>query len=399
MRKAIRIGTLAALAIIHIGCSDKGSDTAPAVQKQVPRPIHTDAAPPNQGLATLAEQQLSQAVQASVALRQATAHLLQAADMASLTAAQSAWDLTAKRSEAFYVFSRLGAVPNSAHEYLARQQHNISAWPISPGYLDAYGDHAYSGLVFDVGLPLSAALLREQHSLTALSDATLGLYAIEFILFGEDHNRGPLLFSPITALNDQHKATGYEQVEELPRNRRRLLLQLQTELLVEDLQQLQQYWGAQRPAIHNADFKRAALVMTTEHILAAAQLQTPTEGESLQQRLWRGQQLAQRIASQLAGWQQGLTLLPLPNRADLILLTQNAIDRLQGMAAQNLGQQPEVNELKALQNQWQLVYQDLRNLTAALAPPKMETVDSPPVATSEKVSATPADEQPVPTQE
>lgn len=369
MQKAIRLAALATLAVIHIGCGEKAPTIPPVHQAPAPHIAHTRSSPPNQGLEALAEQQLSQAVQAGTKLKAATEQLLVAANLTNLTEAQDAWHMAARRSEAFYVFSRLGAQANSDHQYLATQQYAIGAWPIAPGYLDTYGDYPYSGLVFDISLPLSAASLREQHGLTALSDATLGVYAIEYILFGENDNRGPLLFRPITALNDQHRATGYEHVEELPRNRRRQLLQLQVNLLEEDLQQLQHYWETQRPAIRDIDFKQAAGVMITEHILAAAQLQTPMEGESLQQRLWRGEQLAQRIASQLAGWQQGLGLLALPNRADLILITQNAIDRLQAIAGQKIGlQQPSVDELKALQGQWQLVYQDLRNLATALMP-------------------------------
>lgn len=369
MQKAIRLGALAMLAGVHLGCSDKAPTLSPASQAPVSEVARTGPAPPNQGLEALAEQQLSQAVQASTTLKTATTQLLNAADLTSLTEAQNAWFMVAKRSEAFYVFSRLGALPHTNHEYLAKQQYAIGAWPIAPGYLDTYGDYPYSGLVFDIGLPLSAESLREQHGLTALSDATLGIYAIEYILFGENNNRGPLLFRPITTLNEQHRATGYEQIEELPRNRRRQLLQLQVNVLEEDLQQLQHYWEAQRPVIRDTDFKQAAGMMITEHILAAAQLQTPMEGESLQQRLWRGEQLAQRIASQLAGWHQGLALLELPNRADLILVTQNAMDRLRTLAEQEVGlEQPSANELKALQGQWQLVYQDLRNLATALMP-------------------------------
>lgn len=387
VRQATRLAALLALALLHISCSDKGAVLPPAkLEEKAPPRVVVDNTPVNHGLAVLAQQQLAQALQASMLFNQTTEHLLRAADLNSLTAAQHAWHGAAKRIEAFYVFSRLGSLSTSAHSYLANQQYNIAAWPIAPGYLDAYGEHPYSGLVFEAGLPLSASLLRQQHGMTAQSDAALGIYAIEYILFGENNDRRPSVFQPITELSDQDQATGYQKVEELPGNRRRQLLQLQTSLLLEDVRQLQQYWETHQPPVRDADFKLAALTMTTEQIIEAAQLQKPKTDESLQQRLKRGQQLAERMGAQLAGWQQGLGLLEMPNRADLILISQNAIDRLQIISSQRTAQPLAIaHDIKAQRSQWQLVYQDLRNLAIALTPP------STTVEVSENEAGSPTD--------
>lgn len=369
---AITIGALAALRLAAYGlmfivasCSNKDSVTAPSPEAP-PAHIATDDAVQNPALAELTQKLLAQALEASLTLQQSITELLASHTLESLTKAQQAWYQAAERIEAFYVFSRLGAPSTSVYPLLLDYQYNLSAWPIEPGYLDAYGDHPYSGLVFDIGIPLTAELLRQQHGLTSEGDATLGIYALEFLIFGENNNRGPLLFQPITGLNKQHQAAGYEHVAELPRNRRRQLLQLQADLLVEDVKQLQSYWQTHAPRVSDDRFQRAALAMATEQIIEVAQQQKPRESEPLPQRLRRGQQLAVRLGAQLVGLQQALAVSQLPNHDTLLSNTQQAIERLQLIAQASTPEQPSPEYVKNRRNQWRSVYQDLRTLAAGL---------------------------------
>lgn len=357
--------TIVGLALLCVGCSDTDQSAPPSSTETIDNTKPIEAA--NPALNELAQKQVGQALQAGLALQQSIVELLKMPDVNTLTQAQQAWRGAAAELESLHVFSLLGAPSNSTHPFLFRQQYNLAAWPIQPGYLDTYGDHPYSGLVFDIGLPLTAELLREQHGLTSEGDASLGIYAIEFILFGENDNRGPLLFQPITSLNEQHKIAGYEQVHELPRNRRRQLLQLQADLLVEDIQQLQQYWQTQKPQISNTDFQFASQALATQHIIDAAQLQKSKTPETPQQRLILGQQLAKRMMAQLAGWQQGLTLTDIPNQAELTLISQEVLENLRPISQAAIPEQPMPNELKAKRAQWKRVYQGLRRLAAELS--------------------------------
>lgn len=364
LHKAL-MGLAMGCALLSVGCSDRGSDILSDSTQATQEDPTTDAA--SQALREVAEKQVAQAVQSSLALRESVVALLRAASMETLTGAQQAWRKAANDIESLHVFSLLGAPSNSAHPHLFNQQYNLAAWPIQPGYLDAYGDHPYSGLVYDVGIPLTTELLRGQHGLTSEGDASLGIYAIEFLLFGESNNRGPMLFQPITSLNEQHKAAGYEQVHELPRNRRRQLLQLQADLLAADLQQLQQYWQTQEPQISPRDYQLATLAMTTGQILDTTQLQNTKSADTPLQRLTLSRQLAERISAQLEGWQQGLVLTDLPNQDSLLVIGQNILESLNAMIQAAPSEQPMPDAIKAMGRQWKTVYQHLRRLAAEVS--------------------------------
>ena len=373
MRNPLRV-CLFILLTPFAGC-DQHAPTEPEIAPPIASDSNAQWERDNQNLSHLAQQLLNTTLTASQTLQQRIEKLLETPNLERLTAAQNAWQATAKDLEAFYVFSRMGIYSGSPHSDLIQLQYNIAAWPIHPGYLDAYGEHAFSGLVFDIGTPISAEFIREQHGLTNNGDASLGIYAMEFILFGESNNRGPLLFQAITELNEQHAATGYNHLHELPRNRRRQLLELQADLLVSDLQTLIEYWQNQRPPISDARFKLAGLTMITENILAVAELQKAQGEEKVEDHiLWRGRQLAQRIERQLLGWQQGLQHLKwveppldeklLPGQATTTLLTEQLINNLHSIAEQPTTEIPAT--IAARRKQWRPIYRQLRALADSL---------------------------------
>ena len=319
----------------------------------------------------LARDLTAQSLPAAADLRTAVENLLGSPDLEKLTAAQRQWRAAAAQVEQLHVFSRLGAVAPQHFFQLQELQFALSAWPIQPGYLDGFGEHPYSGIVFDVGVPLTAEVLREQHGMTDSGDATLGLYAMEFLLFGEDNNRGPLVFQPITALDDQHRADGYGEVAELPRNRRRELLRLQATILADDLARLQALWADPQPERARYHFEilplerqlelwqKAALALVTEQLVTLANLQDQSPGPN---NLWQSQQLALRLAAQLGGLRALNQAVPLGADVD------NTIDRCLGAltSVANLpplgdkGVPPRVN--------WQEAYTALRDLVRALNP-------------------------------
>lgn len=321
----------------------------------------------------LGDEMLSEGAARATAFDKAINRLLDAPNIENLEQAQQTWREIAAALEQLHLFSRLGAVAPQDFQKLVDLQYNLTAWPIQPGYLDAYGDHPYSGIVFDVGMPLTAEALREQHGMTDNSDAALGVYAIEFILFGEQNNRGPLLFQPITALNDQYKEDGYTSVEELPRNRRRELLRLQAQLLAEDVQQLQQEWANNQtgqlkhkfelltPEQQTDLLRKAALALATEQLVTVAN-QGPAGGMDL----WLGQQLADRFAAQLNGLARLNAQLGLSDQAAAAITKclsgLDEINRLPPLNPQGLPS--KVN--------WSDTYSNLRDLIKALNPAPLD---------------------------
>jgi putative iron-regulated protein len=160
----------------------------------------------------------------------------------TLAATQAQWQQTALHYQPLNFYAHLAAQQPERFRRLRHLLFQIGARPIQPGYLDSFGPYEFSGLVHDISLPLSAPILREQHGLTAEEDAALGLYAMQFILFGsEDDPRQASEFAPQT-LSAEDQEQGYQEPQELPRNRRRQLLLIQAQVLAEDLQQLHKLW-------------------------------------------------------------------------------------------------------------------------------------------------------------
>lgn len=360
-----RISKLLALAGICCllwlsGCSPKPESNGAVPSAPPPKP----AVISEPRLWPLGDQMLSTSAMAAEQLSAAIEQLMYAPDADSLLQAQQHWHTAVAEFEAFYPFTRLGlAAPQQLGE-LTRFQYNIAAWPIQPGYLDSYGEHAISGLVFDVGIPLSTSSLREQHGLTASEDVALGFYALQFLLFGEEGERGPTLFLPITELHDTHREQGYAAAEELPRNRRRTLMRLQSQLIANDIAQLRSWWEAKGPSSAAGYFnslplsareqliQQAAVLMLSEHLVAISDASQP-DAMFGKNPLTQAQLLAVRIMNQLHGWQQ-VTALLTPESDQRTRLTQQAITALATIAdlpsvAQG-GQAPEVNWQDAVQS-------------------------------------------------
>jgi Imelysin len=365
---------LVSLFVMITGCDKKETTqtvtpepTPPAAPEVRDVKVEASIEPTINPLNQLIEQQLLQALDSGRKLQDATARLLTIPDFPNMAEAQSAWDEAAKDIEALSLLNHIAAETESSGYLFQRTLRNLNSWPIEPGYLDTYGEHPYSGLVFEVGMPLSAEMLRNQHGLTSANDVTLGIYAIEFILFGENNNRGPLLFLPLTNLTDKDKAGGYKEVSELPRNRRRQLLQLQTELLVSDLSTLQQEWTQKKIDINPQNYRQAALALINTQRAEIDTLLDPNSAAFLQERIWRSTQLAMRLTGQISGLKQGIGVLDVPQKADLMTAAHTASDRLQHIVESALPTQPGVTASASSLQMWPTIRDDLGKLAALLA--------------------------------
>ena len=156
----------------------------------------------------------------------------------TLAAAQAHWLRLALQEPRLTLLGGISEQRVHSEAALNSLLYRLFAAPIQPGFLDRFGEYEYSGLVFDIGFRLSAESLLDQQGLTDETEVVLGIYAIEFMLFGENGKRSAVDYQPRTTLNDEDRKLGLESVEELPKNRRRTLLSLQVEQLLRDIQQL-----------------------------------------------------------------------------------------------------------------------------------------------------------------
>ncbi|WNO08870.1 imelysin family protein [Teredinibacter sp. KSP-S5-2] len=146
----------------------------------------------------------------------------------------------------FYLISQLAENAPPALTSFKSLNYRLFAAPIQPGYLDSFGEYLYSGLVHDIGLPITPETLGNQHGFADEESATLGLYAIEFMLFGDDGQRQYSDYVESLKLTPDEIEKGYKLLAETPNNRRRQLLELQSQLLVMDFNQLAEQWNSQK---------------------------------------------------------------------------------------------------------------------------------------------------------
>lgn len=209
---------------------------------------------------------LEQSVAASRELQSALPALLSNPSQETLQNIQGKWQNAEHSYNKFFFYSQLSTIAPEVFSQLAQLWFAVSAYPIQPGYLDYFGPYQYSGLVHDIGIPLDAETLRHQHGMTDTQDAILGLYAIEYMLFGENHTRPASDYIKVTELKLEHQQIGYKTIEEVASNRRRELLQMQIALLVSDTQKLLEEWNSQTHASMYARWQK--LPVTTKRITA-----------------------------------------------------------------------------------------------------------------------------------
>lgn len=159
-----------------------------------------------------------------------------------LSEAQQQWFKTAFAYRKFYFQRQIAISEPEVFAGLNKADFRIGTYPIQPGFIDAFGDYKYSGIVFDSGFELSKESLGNQHGLTDVSEVVLGIYPIEFLLFNIGNARAVEDFIPQNSLTDADKEQGFQSTDELPNNRRRQVLQLQSEILVDDLEALKHRW-------------------------------------------------------------------------------------------------------------------------------------------------------------
>ncbi len=187
---------------------------------------------------------LNQSLQTSRELQHHISEFIDNPNEEGLKRCQLSWSNTAKTYRAFYAWHLLARNEPKLFYLLSELDYRIAAYPIQPGALDSFGSYLYSGLVHELGNPLNMENLLALHGQIDSENATLGMYAIEFMLFGEDGNRHFEDYLSQDKVTKDYHDRGFSKTSELPNNRRRLLLTLQSGKLVEDLSVLASSWAA-----------------------------------------------------------------------------------------------------------------------------------------------------------
>jgi len=155
--------------------------------------------------------------------------------------AHSAYELTSLQR-----YFMAAVLPEPASTDLIQLQQRINHWPILPGYIDYVEGYPGSGIVNDITVRMAIPSLRQQHSAFDLAEATLGFHVVEFLLWGANSDKISLRpasdFELVEQLTERQLDGGVELVQ-IPNNRRRQLLALTVQAILEDFHSMQLLWN------------------------------------------------------------------------------------------------------------------------------------------------------------
>lgn len=219
------------------------------------RPATPAAAPTAQGsaltpasrersraLKQLGEDWLQQLADCTVQLEADVRQFLGASHQAGLDNLKQTWQTC---HTLYQVSELLQGVSPQQQAALTIVRGNINSPLAMPGYVDSVEGYPGSGIVHDTSLPMTEATLREQHGLTSEEDVSLGFQVLAFLIWGEQRFN-PL--APERPLKELLYAAAWDNgrtdlpISEHPQNRRRLYLQLASNVLKRDCQRLLEVW-------------------------------------------------------------------------------------------------------------------------------------------------------------
>ena len=216
--------------------SPKTAATTEEVSQEERAPLHQKSL---SSLADLSFRQTTEVLHLSHQLHISINKLLSAPSADTLTAAQQAYKPLLSQWVKSLPYINMTALTSTGAPLMNR----IEKLPMLPGYLDQLPEYPFSGLVHDIMIPIDPNTLTLMHSLADDEQVIFGLSAIEFILFDhfeQDHYKKFIPQNSLPAEEAEQEIT----LEQLPNNRRRALLSLQINQLVEDLSELHKRWEA-----------------------------------------------------------------------------------------------------------------------------------------------------------
>ncbi|MDO3387426.1 imelysin family protein [Gilvimarinus sp. SDUM040013] len=233
--------------------------------------------------------------------------LLDAPSQTQLQQAQNLWQQLHARVLLTNPVTGLAATNPSLFAELAQDLTLVTQQPIAPGFLDRVQNYPYSGIVYDVSLPLNRDTLLNQHGLTAANEATVGLHVLEFLLFGDTGERS------VDDFRQANVAGSHSKSSEQPNNRRRTLLQLTSRLTCDALESLPEHWHPGSTSAHTYNRLASHTQLELWRYALASNLQTildPEHCEFTQQPCIVSPDAVGSLLSFLAHEHDGYRLLP-----------------------------------------------------------------------------------------
>lgn len=223
-----------------LSCSERDASDTQTTPTATPinQNAQLDLKAANQAFLLQASESAQLALQQGQSLEQEIQAFLDQPNQAALDALKDDWQQLEAALQRMYALEVISQNDAQSFQEIRSYLYRVQAHPIQPGYLDRFAEYAYSGLVYDIGFQLNPESLIQQHGLTDEEEVVLGIYAIEFMLFGTDSNRSANDYIEQTELSQAHTDGGFEGLREIPENRRRQLLKLQSAQLTDDLETL-----------------------------------------------------------------------------------------------------------------------------------------------------------------
>lgn len=219
------------------------------------------------------------------ALQTAVTALVESPSDDTLQQAREQWQLAHNQLQQLALLFSLGDTSPSLFAQLRQAHFLLDAWPIEPGYLDYFDAYSHSGLVNDIVINIDEPSIRDQHGFTSSYDVSLGMHAIAYLLWGENHRRPASDFMPTTP-NALQQQSGVK-ARDLPNQRRAALLSLQAELLIEDMKALSYKLSQPASGLNSTYAKlppQAQLHLwreSVQHLLSRVQQQLPVTQNDL----------------------------------------------------------------------------------------------------------------------
>lgn len=329
---------------------------------------------------------LADARQEAEGLRDAVTTFLDTPNDNNLKLVRAAWHRAHNRYQQCTLLIAFGHSNPGLFGSLQELDYQVDAWPIQPGYLDYWDVYKHSGIVNDIALPISADAIRRQHGFSDSSDVSIGYHAIAYLLWGSNGQRPISDFqhqqSPSPNLpadpnsNADTQPSGLSSIE-LPNSRRRTLLKLLSELLIDDLHRFHQQWQFANSSLnknyHNlGPHSRQQLILSASATLLNLELPTGTDTNEMQHNRFAGNHV-QIWQARLEGLQQLLRvgeppLIEVLLAADQGQQWQAQLQALQSGLAQLSAISGDTEQAAVLQTQVKAALQAARALIKADKP-------------------------------
>lgn len=287
---------------------------------------------------------IKQNIDATTQLKQQVEQLALTPDSDTLSSTRQQWHLAHNQFQQTLALFSIGQINPGLFQQIQTSFAELDPQPIQPGYLDYFDVYQHTGIVNDLTLDITAANIRRQHGLTDATDVSLGYHAIEYLLWGENGQRPVTDFAKQPQLNQEQRQNGMRLID-LPSHRRNTLLQLLTQLLIDDLNALHYKLAHQASGLQNAYQSLPALsriqlwqqaITTTLQDLAKSELliaSDTTTSESTLHSHFAGANLS-RIEAALIGIKQLVDIQDTEQNTLLQWLTQeNALSFTQTLNA------------------------------------------------------------------